>query len=348
VLAANLQNNKYREYAKTVLEALQNKWYSRWWIGLIHQQPWHLPNPWNAYNTLEALIDYTQLTTDKSYFSTIDDVAGNFGLLKWTVAAGNDDAAWAGIALVKAYRLTKKGDYLSKAKEVFSQLITYWDEVCHGGVWWDLKRTYKNAITNELFLMLATILYQETKEQEYLEWALKEWNWFKASGLINNDHLINDGLKKENCKNNGQTTWAYNQGVILGGLTNLWLLEGDSAYIDRANQIATAVINSTSLTCNGILKEEAKRLDSDQEQFKGIFMRYLAYLASHEPKKNEEEKQKFIQFIWSNANHVWDKARNKENLINAYWVYDSGSNPQYDAIAQTSGLDLFNAAMAFS
>ena len=345
MLANNTQDNRYMEYAQTVLAALQDKWYSSLWNGFI-MNPWKLPNPWNAYNTLEALIDYTQITTNKSYLSVIDDVAGSWGLLLRTKMAENDDAAWAGIALVKAYHLTKNENYLSKAKKAFSQLINYWDEVCNGGVWWNLKRKYKNAITNELFLMLATMLYQETEKRDYLEWALKEWNWFKASGLINNDHLINDGLDSQ-CQNNGQTTWTYNQGVILGGLTNLWLLEGDSAYIDKANQIANAVINSTSLTYNGILKEEMYRLNSDQEQFKGIFIRYLSYLASHEPKENEEEKQKFINFIGSNANHVWDKARNNENLINAYWVSDSGSTPHYDAIAQSSGLDLFNAAMRF-
>jgi len=46
---------------------------------------------------------------------------------------------------------------------------------------------------------------------------MKEWEWFKASGMINPSGLINDGLtisstNASECYNNNQTTWSYNQG----------------------------------------------------------------------------------------------------------------------------------------
>ena len=80
---------------------------------------------------------------------------------------------------------------------------------------------HQNAITNELFLMQAASLYLATNNTSYLTWARKEWAWFNASGMINGQWLINDGLSSS-CENNGGTTWTYNQGVILGALVRLW------------------------------------------------------------------------------------------------------------------------------
>jgi len=56
-------------------------------------------------------------------------------------------------------------------------------------VWWTRAKRYKNAIPNELFLLIAGRLHQRTigsgrGEDIYLDWALREWQWFRASGLI--------------------------------------------------------------------------------------------------------------------------------------------------------------------
>ena len=90
---------------------------------------------------------------------------------------------------------------------------------CGGGIWWKKPKQYKNAIANELFLAVAAKLASLTpdaqKRATYLDWAQREWKWFAASGMINADNLVNDGLDAS-CKNNKRTTWTYNQGVILG------------------------------------------------------------------------------------------------------------------------------------
>ena len=36
------------------------------------------------------------------------------------------------------------------------------------------------------------------------------------------------------CKNNGQTTWTYNQGVVASGLAELYRATGDSSYLTQA------------------------------------------------------------------------------------------------------------------
>ena len=38
--------------------------------------------------------------------------------------------------------------------------LSYQVHYCVGGVWWDTRRSYKNAVTNELFIELGMKLYE--------------------------------------------------------------------------------------------------------------------------------------------------------------------------------------------
>ena len=107
------------------------------------------------------------------------------------------------------------------------------------------EKVYKNAITNELFLMAsAKLAWLETrpqKQKEYLNYAVQEYRWFfdpavyKAfsfnnQNLVNSDYSINDGYKHtpeisgKQCvaESTFGEVWTYNQGVILGGLLYLY------------------------------------------------------------------------------------------------------------------------------
>lgn len=89
---------------------------------------------------------------------------------------------------------------------------------------------------------------------KYLNQAVEVWQWFKASGMINSENLINDGLTPD-CQNNGQITWSYNQGVIIGGLVELHKAIGSDTYLEEARKIADAVLISPNLNPTGILYE---------------------------------------------------------------------------------------------
>ncbi len=329
----------YAQQAKEIIKTLQKRWYRvqpmAWWG---EEQ-----NAWNRYNTLEALIDYTHATGDRSYVPVIQAVAKDKALYNKVVGDGVDDQGWAAIALVKAHRLLGDADLLSEARSIFTTMTGFWDDTCGGGVWWNFRRTYKNAITNELFLMLATQLYQETKQDRFLDWAHREWNWFHNSGMLNSDNLINDGL--QDCKNNQDRTWTYNQGVILGGLTNFYQMTQDRSFLDQATRIVMAVIAHLTQMQDGnrILEEPGRHLNSDQQQFKGIFMRYAASLAVHLPEAYTPQKEAIRAFVVANAEAVWKRASNNANEVNAYWT-DTDDPPIYNATTQSSGLDLFNAA----
>ncbi len=101
-------------------------------------------------------------------------------------------------------------------------------------------------------------------------------------------YLFNDGLGVDSnnqsiCTNNGATQWSYNQGVILGGLIELFKITNSTVYIENALHIHDAVKSDLVLQPSGTILHELEssndvRNSDDQSQFKGIYMRYLGYL----------------------------------------------------------------------
>src|ERR1017187_4581659 len=238
--------------------------------------------------------------------------------------------------------------YLDAARTIFAHNVAGWDDTCRGGLWWNETKTYKNAITNELFLTLAARLHQRTPGDHgsYLTWALREWEWFSSAGLIGASGLVNDGLTSA-CQNNGQTTWTYNQGVILGGLATLFEITGDHAYLTQGEAIADAALSKLttppSAAIPGILAEPceatAAGCNGDQTQFKGIFVRHLYdfWLQSRQPA--------YRAFILSNARSIWDHNQNADHEFGLRWT---GPFDRADAARQSSALDALNAAVALA
>lgn len=184
-------------------------------------------------------------------------------------------------------------------------------------IWNIPSLSYKNAISNELFIKLAASIHNRIPDDtKYLERALQAWTWFNQSGMINSQNLINDGLT-DFCTNNNNTVWTYNQGVILGALSELYFATGDRSLLVTAKKIADAVISSAYLSPDGILTESCELADegcdNNQQTFKGIFARNLAELNVLLP------AQPYRRYLERNARTAWKKDRNRANLFGVSW-----------------------------
>jgi predicted alpha-1,6-mannanase (GH76 family) len=318
------------------------RWYDQS-TGLWTSTGW-----WNAANALTAVIGYSKLTGDSSHDGCL---AATFTAAQRQHAGFindyYDDNGWWALAWVAAFDMTLDSRYLDAARTIFTHNTGGWDDTCGGGLWWNTSRNYKNAITNELFLTLATLLHQRTTgDSSYLSWAQREWEWFQASGLIGPSGLVNDGLTSA-CANNGGTTWTYNQGVVLGGLAALFEVTGDRSYLQQGQVIANAVLDKLVTPASahppGILIEPCEQASSgcngDQTQFKGILIRYLYefWLQSRQPA--------YRTFILANARSVWDNNTNTSHQFGLRWT---GPFDQADAARQSSALEALNAAVALA
>ena len=313
---------------------------------LLHEQKrnslWKRGGWWNSANILESLIDFNRLThqdfkrcLNNLYIKHVHVYRGHF-----IMGHSFDDNEWWGLVWLKAFDMTGDKRYLRVARGIFNDMVNRaWDNKCDGGVRWANNIWYKNAITNELFMELAARLALEpadsAKRDYYLQWALKDWNWIKSSGMINSEQMINDGLN-DKCSNNGQFAWTYNQGVILGGLKDLYLITGDSAYLKQARTLAYASMKHLA-NADGVLTEPGdSKPNHDKNQFKGIYIRYLAILNA------QLKDNSIMEFILFNANYTWQHARNPEGRFDFYW---NGPYRDWSCSAQGSVMDLMNAAL---
>ncbi|MCX4703613.1 glycoside hydrolase family 76 protein [Streptomyces sp. NBC_01352] len=285
--------------------------------------PW-----WQSGNALQALLDYTAKTRSKRYLLQIENtIEQQRKPLPWWPEGGGefradstDDTGWWGLAMTSMYDLTRDQEYLTIAKLDEEYMYKYWDDVCGGGVWWDIPAaTYKNAISVELYIKLAAALHNRIPgDTVYLKRALTAWKWLKSSGMINGDNLVNDGLNTQGggCANNGGITWTYNQGVVLGGLAELYKATGDRALLRDARKIADAVVDSPLLSPKGILTEPCEASDtceSDGTAFKGIFARNLGELDALLPGRP------YRGYLLTQARSAYQYDRNSSDQYGVSW-----------------------------
>ena len=220
---------------------------------------------------------------------------------------------------------------------IFEDMTKGWGAPCNG-MWWNKAHTYTGAIENELFLTVAAQLANRaSNKQFYLSWALKQWNWFQHSGMINAQYNINNGLNLTTCVNDNGTIWSYNQGVILGGLLELNKAAPNDSYLAIAEKIAAAGIEHLSDT-NGILHDPCEpNCGADGPQFKGVFLRNLQKLQQAVPSDSVKT------FIEQNAESIWANDRSNGDQLGVVW---SGPFADPTAATQSSAGDALVAVMA--
>jgi hypothetical protein len=320
-----------------------------------------------AQSTVEA---YEQATGDRMYVS---DIASTYSEYVSSDPRGFpdfednyiDDSGWWGIAWLQAYLITGNSDYLNLAEADASYMYDNgWDtdsSSCggSGGVWWYIGGSTpagRLAIPNEVFLELTAWLYNVTKDSTYLDWANAEWSWFENSGMIGSDDLVYDGFNGT-CTFTGANTWSYEQGVILGGLAQLYDATGNTALLTEAEDIANAEINSSTLDPDGVLLEPCDITNTpcpgSPDSFKGIFVQNLKMLATI------AGTSQYNSFLQDQATAIggtdinsssqfgmfWDAALSDScsSITPSSWVSDEANN-YCNSATQASALDALIAA----
>jgi predicted alpha-1,6-mannanase (GH76 family) len=324
-VSARAESPAWQARAAAVADTLERTWGT--------PDGWQASENWQRFPMTDVLMDYQRRTGDPRWRGKIAAAVRN--------RAGrylNDDDLWAVIASVDAWQIDHDPELLAWAAANYSRIVTdHWDDHCGGGLWWDPKHSYKNAITNELLLFASTRLYLATGQETYRDWALRTWAWFAASGMIGPDALVNDGLDSQ-CRNNGAPRYTYNQGVLLGGLNDLTAITGDPQFREAALRTALAATR-TLVTPQGLLSEPSDALGADGPMFKGVFVFHLGHLVEGMP--DGPERTELRAWLARNSDAVWALSTGGSQPVDGLW---SGGSGQVGAAAQASALALFLAS----
>lgn len=297
---------------------------------------------WNAH-VLDVLIDGYMRTSDTAYLirseallkGMYDTNGGSYSIVYY------DDMLWLALAGLRAYEVSGNPDFIEAVNLLWADIQTGLNDEQGGGMAWRKDQlAYKNTPATAPAIILAGRLYRHFGKDKDLAIAKRLYSWIQLTLLDPETGLVWDGINR---KGDGQIDkdwmFTYNQGVYVGAALELYRITGDRAYLDDAVRTADAVIQSKSITPDGILKSENQ---GDGGLFKGILIRYLAILAE----ENDiplSKRHAFKDFIQHNASHAVRHALIRpEMLIGPDW--NRLHTRKLDLSTQLSGIMLFEAA----
>jgi predicted alpha-1,6-mannanase (GH76 family) len=160
---------------------------------------------------------------------------------------------------------------------------------------------------------------------EAIENVIVENNGQSYLSVLNNTFTLNSGGNFLNYYYDHEGWWA-----------NAWIrafdLTGDTRYLNMAKTIFTDLTGGWDSTCGGgVLLEPCEPFTCgfDGPQFKGIFIRYLAYLY------DVDRKPAYFNFLFRNAHSIWFNDRDGSDHLGLRW---SGPFDSADASRQSSAM----------
>lgn len=217
-------------------------------VNQTHATPGNLPDPyywWEAGALMMTMMEYWYFTGDTTYNEQVKEAlqanagpAKDFVVREHDKDEGNDDQGFWGMAAMDAAEFNFDApdpgnpSWLSLVQGVFNDYTIAWEPAeCGGGMRWQRSNgnagwDYKNSISNGAFFHLAARLARyDGKNQTFVDWAEKVWDWQTAVGFIDDQYNVFDGGHIEhNCTDIDRTTWSYNGGIFVYGAANMYNL----------------------------------------------------------------------------------------------------------------------------
>lgn len=212
-----------------------------------------------------------------------------------------DDNQWIAIAYLDAYNRTKKPLFLDKAKEIYRFMMTGFDTLSGGGLYWrEDKKTSKNTCSNGPGILIALQLYRITHQQPYFDTALLLYKWVNAH-LQSPKGLYYDAIRIPSLQIDS-ALYTYNTGTMLQANALLYEITNNKSYLQEAERIAAA----------------AKDRFYQNNKLPGNYWFNAVLLRGYQELYRIDHNKQQLQFFYDDAERVWKDERDANNLLGVH------------------------------
>jgi uncharacterized protein YyaL (SSP411 family) len=326
----------YQQKAEQTLAAVQQHYYRpefNLYIENVEKKPedrafsylWPVSGLFSGINAL-AVLDRAEYTDDLfQIIDTMNKYYDRFGYPEpayssFIIEYGGgskfyDDNQWLGMDFILAHRLTGDAAYLERAEQIWRFVISGWSDELGGGIFWQQdNQTTKNTCSNGPAAVLALMLYEETGNREYIDWAIRLLDWveqLRTPQGVYYDHIMLDGTMD-------LRTFTYNVGTPLHSYALLYKFTGEQKYLDMARELArdAHAFFAKPDSAAGI------GLYPNTPWFNAVLLR--GYIALYEV--DPDKDRTYIDAMAANVNYAWEHARDDKGLFIDDWSGRAGVN----------------------
>ncbi|HEY0867377.1 MAG TPA: glycoside hydrolase family 76 protein [Fimbriimonas sp.] len=264
------------------------------------------------------------------------------GYNAWLHFPGNDDKfyddnAWVMIIFTEAYEATGEKRYLDRAAEVMGWQRGGWTDE-PGGVRWgtnpDSTQAEDRTTSATAGSALAAILLAKNgvDKADNLAWAKKLLNWIETR-MLDSDGLVRDGLYAKTWEMM-PTKWTYNTGVPIRAYVELYRLEKDRKWLEKAKKLGDAAIDRDKGLYDSLVKNPSKRYWYDGSYFVHYLVDGLVQLSK------ETRDKRYVNEAKRNAEFAMKHLRDpKDGLYFRNWRLWMIDEPHLEAWKRLTGED---------
>jgi uncharacterized protein YyaL (SSP411 family) len=219
-----------------------------------------------------------------------------------------DDNVWLVIDFAEAYLENKDRIFLDKAEKTWNFVISGWDEKVGGGIYWtEQNKSSKNTCSNAPSVVAAMKLFKSTNNREYLNMAVKIYEWTKNSLQDSTDYLYFDNIKLDGKIDKAK--YSYNSGQMLQGAALLYNETKENKYLADATRLAESCYNRFFANYD-IEEGNVRMLKNGNVWFNAVMMRGFIELYRIDGNK------KYINAFRKSLDYAWKHAKETNGLFN--------------------------------
>jgi rhamnogalacturonyl hydrolase YesR len=237
-----------------------------------------------------------------------------------------DDNEWLVMGFVDAYQATHDKKFLKYAVDTQKFVLSGWDDVLGGGIYWDAKDQSKNTCSNAPAEVAALMLADSARDQSQVDWAIKIRQWTNQK-LRDSDNLYFDNIDLRG--RISKSKYSYNTALPISADLLLYRRLKDRSYLNDAIDIGNAALAYWTDPDTGSLQ----RYD-DQPIFSHLLCQSFIelYQATHDIK--------YLDAVRREASFAYRYGRDSDGGYRDHWTV----NPQQ--LDQTKSL-IGNASAAY-